>query len=253
MRIHDLAWSLCVICCLCSVWSCLGLMLVRGKILWKMFHFNHGYVTCLYVPFYLVGDACAQIVAILLVYVSILACCIVLCIFEKHMLAFVDLIHALPTRGRKVPNSCFQGDLCIKKLGEMHLFRGSLHSCIWELFFAWILVCSFFDGVEPFCLTLRSRQFLEHFISVVSSRCPCLRGPRFFSLKWSFLGFCLAFDHLFEFYFISFLFLFSLNWLLVCVVNALIKGEIEDRSVQGPVDGRSWLWWVIDNVVWTDS
>jgi hypothetical protein len=39
----------------------------------------------------------------------------------------------------------------------------------------------------------------------------------------------------------SFLFLFSLNWLLVCVVNALIKGEIEDRSVRGPVDGRSWL------------
>jgi hypothetical protein len=30
---------------------------------------------------------------------------------------------------------------------------------------------------------------------------------------------------------ISFLFLFSLNWLLVCLVNALIKGEIEDRSV----------------------
>jgi hypothetical protein len=30
------------------------------------------------------------------------------------MLAFVDLIHALPTRGRKVPNSCFQGEFCIK-------------------------------------------------------------------------------------------------------------------------------------------
>jgi hypothetical protein len=54
-----------------------------------MLHFNHGYVTCLYVSFYLAGDACAQIVAILLVYVSILACCSDLCIFEKHMLAFV--------------------------------------------------------------------------------------------------------------------------------------------------------------------
>jgi hypothetical protein len=40
---------------------------------------------------------------------------------------------------------------------------------------------------------------------------------------------------------VSFLSLFSLNWLLVCVVNALIKGEIEDRSVRGLVDGRSWL------------
>jgi hypothetical protein len=57
------------------------------------------------VPLYLVGDACAQIVAILLVYVSILACCSSLYIFEKHMLAFIDLIHALPTRGMKVPNS----------------------------------------------------------------------------------------------------------------------------------------------------
>jgi uncharacterized membrane protein YjdF len=71
----------------------------------KILHFNHGYVTCLYVPFYLVGDACAQIVAILLVLVSILACCSALCIFEKHMLTFVEVIHALPTRGRKVPNS----------------------------------------------------------------------------------------------------------------------------------------------------
>jgi hypothetical protein len=69
---------------------------------------------------YLVGDACAQIVAIMLVYVSILACCSALCIFEKHMLAFVDLIHALPTRGRKVPNSystqfIFPGGVCIGK------------------------------------------------------------------------------------------------------------------------------------------
>jgi hypothetical protein len=44
-----------------------------------------------------------------------------------------------------------------------------------------------------------------------------------------------------------------MNWLLVCVVNALIKGEIEDQSIQGLVDDHSWLWWVIDNVVWTNS
>jgi hypothetical protein len=76
-----------------------------------MLHFDHGYVTCLYVPFYLVGDACAQIVAIL--FISILACYSALCIFESNMLAFVDLIHALPTRGRKVPNSCFHGEFCM--------------------------------------------------------------------------------------------------------------------------------------------
>jgi hypothetical protein len=45
------------------------------------------------------------------------------------MLAFVNLIHALITRGRKVPNSYFQGEFCIKwrKLGRnvlafMHAF-----------------------------------------------------------------------------------------------------------------------------------
>jgi hypothetical protein len=42
---------------------------------------------------------------------------------------------------------------------------------------------------------LEESAILEHFISVVWSRCPCPRGPRSFSLKWSFLGFCLAFDH----------------------------------------------------------
>jgi hypothetical protein len=46
---------------------------------------------------------------------------------------------------------------------------------------------------------------------------------------------CLSFS------FVSFLFLFSLNWLLLCVVNARIKGEIEDWSVRGSVDGRFWL------------
>jgi hypothetical protein len=96
-----------------------------------MLHFHHGYVTCLYVPLYLVGDACAQILAIFLVYVSILACCSALCIFEKHMLAFVDLIHALPTRG-EYPIHVSRGSFAPReeKLGEMHLFRGT---CIHHL------------------------------------------------------------------------------------------------------------------------
>jgi hypothetical protein len=51
----------------------------------------------------------------------------------------------------------------------------------------------------------------------------------------------MALDHMLEFFFRSFIFHFSLNWLFVCVVNALIKGEHEDRSVRGPVDGHSWL------------
>ena len=107
-----------------------------------MLYFDHDYVTCLYVPIYLVGDACTKFVAILLVYVFILACCSALCLFEKHMLAFVDLIHALPTRGRDstqfLPFHASRGVLhqVGEKLGEMHLFRGSLHSCALELFVA---------------------------------------------------------------------------------------------------------------------
>jgi hypothetical protein len=103
-----------------------------------------------------------------------------------------------------------------EKLGEMHLFRGSLHSCIWELFFAWILVELFCRWCWALLPHLEESAISEHFISVVSSRCPYLRGSRFFSLKWSFLGFCLALDHFFEF-FVRF-FSFSLfSELVTCV------------------------------------
>jgi hypothetical protein len=110
----------------------------QREIFVKMLQFDHDFVTYLYLLFYIVGDACAQIVAILLVYVSMLAWYSALCIFEKHMLAFVDLIHALPTRGRKSTQFMFPGGVLHqgkKNLGQMHLFKGSLHSCIWELFF----------------------------------------------------------------------------------------------------------------------
>jgi hypothetical protein len=38
-----------------------------------------------------------------------------LCIFEKHMLALVDLIHALPTKGEKSTQFMFSGGVCIKE------------------------------------------------------------------------------------------------------------------------------------------
>jgi hypothetical protein len=47
---------------------------------------------------------------------------------------------------------------------------------------------SFADGVEPFSPHLEESTILEHFISVVSSCCPCLRGSRSFSLKLSYSG-----------------------------------------------------------------
>jgi hypothetical protein len=75
------------------------------------------------------------------------------------------------------------------------------------------------------------RSLLEHsFVSDVSSRCPCLRGSRlvFFKLLCSLPFF--GFRSLVGVSFYSFLsFFFSLRLLYVCVVNALIKREIEDH------------------------
>jgi hypothetical protein len=134
------------------------------------------------------------------------------------MLAFVDMIHALPIRGRKVPNSCFQGEFCIKgrKFGRnafvqeelvfMHLgalfrlnFSCALLSMVsspfassWGVgkFGAFYLVC-----VEPLPLPLGTEIFLTQ---VIFSW--LLFG--FWSLVWVFL---------------SFHFFFSFSELVTCV------------------------------------
>jgi hypothetical protein len=49
----------------------------------------------------------------------------------------------------------------------------------------------------------------------------------------------LAFDHLFELLVLFFSFSLFSELVTMIAVNALIKGEIEDQSIQGPVDGRS--------------
>jgi hypothetical protein len=75
------------------------------------------------------------------------------------------------------------------------------------------------------------RSLLEHsFASDVSSRCPCLRGPRLVFFKWSCSLPFFGFRSLVGVSFYSFLFFFfSLLLLYVGVVNALIKGVIEDH------------------------
>jgi hypothetical protein len=75
------------------------------------------------------------------------------------------------------------------------------------------------------------RSLLEHsFVSDVSSCCPCLRGPRLVFFKWSCSLPFFGFQSLVGVSFYSFLFFFfSLVLLSVGVVNALIKGEIEDH------------------------
>jgi hypothetical protein len=85
-----------------------------------MLHFDYGYVTCLYVPIHHVGYACS-----------------VLFLFDKHMLAFVDLIHALPTRGGKYPIHSSRGSFASRgrKIGKC-ICLGVLAFMLWELFVA---------------------------------------------------------------------------------------------------------------------
>jgi hypothetical protein len=74
-------------------------------------------------------------------------------------------------------------------------------------------------------------SLFEHgFVSDVSSRCLCLRGRDFISSSDLVPCLSLAFDRLFRFLFTRFFFFFvSLVLLYLCVVNAFIKGEIEDH------------------------
>ena len=93
-----------------------------------------------------------------LLIISLVAFYSALCIFEKHMLAFVDLIHALPTRGRDSTQfllwevSCIQGEKCICSGGAcIHVLWSSLSPDF---------SCALLPMVSsPFCLTLRSQKF----------------------------------------------------------------------------------------------
>jgi hypothetical protein len=69
------------------------------------------------------------------------------------MLAFVDLIHALPTMGRKVPNSCFLEVFCIKgrKIGRNAFVQGELAFMHWGALFHLNFSCALLSMVSsPF-------------------------------------------------------------------------------------------------------
>jgi hypothetical protein len=145
--------------------------------------------------------------------------------------------------------TCFQGEFLHhgKKIWKKHWFRGSLHSCIWALF-RLNFSCALLPMVSsPFASPWGVDNFGAFYLGCVS-RCPFLRGSRFFSLylKWFRYDFCLAFDHLYDFF--SRFSSFSLFSELVTCVYCQCTRQGGDW---GPVDGCSWLWWVIDNVVWT--
>jgi hypothetical protein len=149
-----------------------------------------------------------------------LACCSALCIFENHMLAFVDFIDALPTRGRKVPNSCFQGEFCIKeRTTRSNAFgQGELAFMHFGALFRLNFSCALLPMVSsPFCLTLKSWQVWSILSRLCRALAPALEDQDVSHSSDLFLAFvCLLITCLSFFSLFSFLFLFSLNWLLVC-------------------------------------
>jgi hypothetical protein len=118
--------------------------------------------------------------------------------------------------------------------GGAWIHAGGALCVAWHCF----VLCSFADGVEPFCLTMRSRHF-EHFVSVVLSHCPCLRGPRFALSSDLVLAFLWLLITCLSSLFISFLFLSFMNWWL-CVLSMhssrgrLRIGASEDRWMVAP-------------------
>jgi hypothetical protein len=79
-----------------------------------------------------------------------------------------------PVRAELLQLPCFKWCLASIRLGGVALVQGELACVQGELF----VVCElWFGGL---------RSLLEHsFVSDVSSRCPCLRGPRLAFFKWS--------------------------------------------------------------------
>jgi hypothetical protein len=133
-----------------------------------------------------------------------------------------------PVRAELLQLPCFKLCFACFRPGELHWFRGSLHVCRGSSL--WFFEISF-GGL---------RSLLEHnFVSDVSSRCSCLRGPRLVFFKWSCSLPLFGFRSLVGvFLFVSFLFLFSRVTLCGCCQCTHQGGDWGPCVVQGPVDGR---------------
>jgi hypothetical protein len=114
---------------------------------------------------------------------------------------------------------CFKWCIACIRPGGVALVQRELACVQGELFVVFELWFGGLHSLLEFC-----------FVSDVSSRCPCLRGLRLVFFKWSCSLPLFDFRSLVGVSFCLFLFFFfSLLFLYVGVVNALIKGEIEDH------------------------
>jgi hypothetical protein len=130
---------------------------------------------------------------------------------------------------------------------HMHSSRGSCVGSGWACMCAGGALC----GFSSFgCL----RSLLEHsFVLDVSSRCPCLRGPRLVSFKWSFSLPFFGFRSFVGVSFYLFFLFFSRVTICVCCQCTHQGGDWGPCVVWGQVDGHFLVWRVIDNILWTNS
>jgi hypothetical protein len=127
------------------------------------------------------------------------------------------VLTGLTGQGWVVAAALFQVVFCVHSSRGSCIGSGELTCVQGELFVVFEL---WFGGL---------RSLFEYsFVSDVSSRCPCLRGLRLVFLKWSCSLPLFGFRSLVGVSFYS-SFFFSLVLLYVGVVNAPIKGEIEDH------------------------
>jgi hypothetical protein len=126
-----------------------------------------------------------------------------------------------PVRVELMQLLCFHQVVCMHSSRGVALVLGELACVQGELFVFFEL---WFGGL---------RSLLEHsFVSDVSSRCPCLRGPRLVFFWRPSLCLCLAFDHLLKFLFISFVSFSFVSGYYMCVLSIhTSRGRL--RTVDG--------------------
>jgi hypothetical protein len=142
-----------------------------------------------------------------------------------QLLCFLQVVSMHSSRGS-----------CIGSGGSLLVCRGSSlwFSCFgcWLALFAWALFCLGCVALLP--LPKGSETCLLQVILL-------------FAFLWLSIA-CWCF-----FFIRSFSFSFSLVTICGCCQCTHQGGDWGQCVVRGPVDGRFLVWWVIDNVVWTDS
>jgi hypothetical protein len=127
---------------------------------------------------------------------------------------------------------CFGSGVACKCAGGAHVWVCGLFTLV-VCSFVWVCFC--LGCVKSLTLPKGTETFLLQVILLFAFH---LAFDRLLKLFWSFL----------------FLFLFLFSYVTKCVCcQCTHQGETESLCGSRPMDGRFLVWWVINNVVWTNS